>query len=98
MKSQEVLWGKDEVYVDGSRELLQEAYGNAVTIENREAYGAEHREIKYIGTIQKKDRLYKYYKDDEGDYWYRTLIQTPHGPISMYEHIFGRKEKVRYRF
>lgn len=88
----------DAVYMYGSRPLLEVAERNAYSIENMEGHEAQNREVTYIGTIQRKNRLYMMYKDSAGDYWYKVMIQTPQGAISEYQSIFGKREKRRYRF
>lgn len=95
----DIAWDEDvTAYLDGSRHLLEPAFQNAYSIESRSGHGAEDLEVEYIGTIQKKNRLYLMYMDSVGDYWYKTLIQTTQGSKTLYQAIFGRKEKKKYRF
>lgn len=94
-----IAWDEDAtVYLDGSRHQLESAFKNAYSMENMSGHGAEDLEVEYIGTIQKKNRLYLMYMDSVGGYWYKTLIQTPQGSKSLYQAIFGRKEKLKHRF
>lgn len=44
------------------------------SIESMAAFGAENREVELIGECIKGDRKYVFYKDTEGDCWYRTLL------------------------
>ena len=94
-----IAWDEDAaVYLDGSRHLLEPAFKNANSIENMAGHGAEGVEVEYIGTVQKKNRLYLLYMDSVGGYWYKTLIQTPQGSQTLYQAIFGRKEKIKHKF
>ncbi|MCD8329626.1 MAG: hypothetical protein LUC27_02900 [Lachnospiraceae bacterium] len=51
---------------------LSEARKKAWSIENMAAHGAENREVKYLGTERKNGITYDYYRDEAGDYWYRS--------------------------
>lgn len=68
-----------------------ELFENAISIENRAHLGKGHLEIEFFKTIARGTRLYDFYKDTEGRYWYSVRIQTKDGPASEYEAIFGRK-------
>lgn len=47
-------------------ETLDEAFALAYSIENMPAHGAEGRSTRFVG------RACELYKDDKGDYWYRS--------------------------
>lgn len=49
----------------------------------------------YIGKRIMDDRVFLFYQDASGNYWYKTRIITENGIVSEYEAIFGRKEKRR---
>lgn len=38
-------------------------------------HGAEGRKVEYIGTTIEGKKYYIFYKDDHGDYWYRSKLQ-----------------------
>lgn len=71
---------------------LEKAWQEAYSIESREGHGADDRDIKYIGHIQNESRIYLFYKDTNGDYWYRVKIQTPEG-IFDEQAIFGKGKR-----
>lgn len=80
--------------------LLKEAW----SYENREGWGKEELETKYVGTVKRKEYLYDLYVDTEGGYWYKTRMITDHGVISAHEATFGypynewkRRKKRRKR-
>lgn len=49
---------------------------------------------EYIGEIQKKNRIYRFYKSENGKYWYATRICIGIQEMSEYEAIFGRRKKT----
>ena len=50
--------------------------------------------LEYIGEIRKKDRIYRFFRSDNGKYWYSTRICTRNQELSEYEAIFGWKKKM----
>ncbi len=62
--------------------------------ENMASHGAEDSELTYIGSeIKDNGRVYDYYVDDQGRYWYRNRIRLPNSQIvTMEQHIFGREK------
>ena len=56
-------------------EGLQNAWENAISIESIKNYGLSKYGLKYIGKIEKGDRTYFFYKDENGGYWYRTDLR-----------------------
>lgn len=53
-------------------ETLDEAFALAYSIENMPAHGAEGRSTRFVGCVTKGGRTYELYRDDEGDYWYKS--------------------------
>lgn len=45
-----------------------------------------------IGRREYGDRLYIFYRDAAGGYWYRVQIKTAAGYVSEREAIFGRRK------
>ena len=75
---------------------LQRAKENAYSIENMAAHEAEGRRTEYIGQIDHGTYIHLYYKDEAGDYWYKTKIRMADGTIlDEKEAIFGTKKKRR---
>lgn len=89
-------------YREISEKDLQEAQGNAYSIENMAAHGAENRKIEYVGSARGKSNpkiVYDYYKDSAGSYWYECRAEVNGRLVSMDRYIFGKeivKEK-KYR-
>lgn len=82
---------------------LQKAYQRAYSLECREGWETENRNIEYIGSTEKENgRITDYYKDSAGDYWYSTRYRRKTGEIvSMETFIFGsgfqKRERERRR-
>lgn len=82
---------------------LQKAYQRAYSLECREGWEAENRNIEYIGSTEKANgRITDYYKDSTGDYWYSTRYRRETGEIVSAEtFIFGagfqKRERERRR-
>lgn len=45
----------------------------------------------YIGSVERGERVFQLYKDNAGQYTYKTMFKSPRGLITEEEHIFGRK-------
>ncbi len=80
---------------------LQKAYQRAYSLECREGWEAENRNIEYIGS-KENGRITDYYKDSAGDYWYSTRYRRKTGEmVSMETFIFGsgfqKRERERRR-
>lgn len=60
------------------------------------AYGVDGLETKYIGSeITDGGRVYDYWIDEQGRYWYETRMRLPNGQIvSMEKYLFGT-ENIR---
>lgn len=79
-------------------ENLDEYLKNAFSIENMAGHDAEGREVKEIGSIIKGKRKFIIYKDSEGAYWYKSLIDIGSGSFAEEEiAIFGRTINKRHR-
>lgn len=98
-----------------SPEMLLAVGGNAWSMENMEAHGAGGRAVEYMGSRMEDDpdpegrerKVFDYYRDSQGDYWYKTRVLPPAGEIvSMEKYLFGYEprrgtgtlgKKQRYR-
>lgn len=77
---------------------LQKAKDNAYSIENMAGHEAEGRRTEYIGQIDHGSYIHLYYKDEAGDYWYKTKIRLPDDSIvDPEEAIFGKSKGRRKR-
>lgn len=54
-------------------------------------------QLERVGEAQEGNRIYIYYRDAMGRYWYRNMIMTDQGPVSEYEAIFGLGRRARRR-
>lgn len=71
---------------------LQKAWEQANSIENMAAHEAEGRSVEYIGSRAVGHRIYNFYRDDTGDYWYQVRILLTTGDlVSETEAIFGHE-------
>lgn len=79
---------------------LQIAWEQAYSIENMAAHEAEGRPVEYIGSEAFGHRIYDFYRDDTGDYWYQVRILLTTGElVTERDAIFGqKKESVGKRF
>lgn len=88
-------------------ELLQVIGGDAWSIENMEGHEAGDRKVTYIGSRQggyldnhRKNgrKIYDYYRDTVGAYWFRNRALLPSGEIvSMEVYLFGREARYMRR-
>ncbi|MBU9728287.1 hypothetical protein [Diplocloster modestus] len=51
---------------------LQIAWERAISIESIGNYGGDKYGLEYIGGINRNEKIYKFFKDDEGRYWYSS--------------------------
>ena len=51
--------------------------------------------LNEAGREQIGKRIYIYYCDSAGQYWYRNLIETDQGIATEYEAIFGKRKAER---
>lgn len=83
-------------------EVYQEAYRKAWSLESMEAHLKERagyyhrgqidlRPVEYIGSREDADgRIWDFYQDEEGDFWYMNRWRMPDGHIgSAEEKLFG---------
>ena len=68
--------------------------GNAWSIES---LPEDAGQLERVGEAQEGNRIYIYYRDAMGRYWYRNMIMTDQGPVSEYEAIFGSRKISRRR-
>lgn len=99
-----------EEYKEIPPALLKIAYSSAWSIECMEAHNSAGRKVEYIGSglggylDGKKEsgtRIYDYYRDNEGAFWFKNRAMLPSGEIvSMERYLFkreGAERKRRYR-
>lgn len=73
---------------------LQNAWEQAYSMENMAAHEAEGRQAEYVGSMSKGKRIYDFYRDDAGAYWYLVRIILVTGEVvPEQEAIFGKKKK-----
>ena len=71
-------------------EMLDIAWAEARRIESiKEGDGRPEER----GEIRKNDRIYRFYKSEDGKYWYAARICIGAQEMSEYEAIFGRRKK-----
>ena len=85
-------------YCELDKDLYAQISGIAWSIQNMAGHGAEGRSTEYIGSVTAKDNVvFDFYKDTEGDYWYRTRKRLESGEIvSMDMYLFGFEPGKRY--
>lgn len=76
-------------------EHLESCLKKARSYESRDAYGAAGVTTVLIGTVMDGKYVRDIYKDTDGNYWYKTRVQTAKGIVSEYEAIFGHPEKTK---
>ncbi|WP_141709470.1 hypothetical protein [Eisenbergiella tayi] len=61
-------------------------------MENMAGHEAEGRPVEYIGSRAVGHRIYDFYRDDTGDYWYQVRILLTTGElVSETDAIFGHE-------
>lgn len=81
-------------YPNMKKDRLLQAKGQDYSMENRAAHEAADRRIEYIGSLLQGNRIYDYYEDDEGGYWFENRMYLPNGTaVPEEEYIFGRRRK-----
>lgn len=87
-----------EIFVIDFKILSRIKKSECYSVENMAGHEAEGRSLEYVGSeIQDSGRVYDYYLDNTGAYWYRTRMRTRKEIVSMEEYIFGRKTKRKPR-
>lgn len=74
---------------------MKEAWTNAASVES---YDGDVSDLEEVGRRQSQTQVEKefiFYRDKNGNYWYRVEFLTDTGRLSEYERIFGRKQKKR---
>ncbi len=65
-------------------------------MENMAAHEAEGRQVEYIGSMSRGKRIYDFYRDDSGAYWYMVrVLLTNSNLVSETEAVFGHELKRR---
>ena len=84
-----------DIFLISARDLLAVKKSECWPKECMEAHGAAGRETTYIGSrLEDSGKVWDYYVDDIGMYWYSTRWREPDGRIiSMEEHICPEKFK-----
>lgn len=87
--------------------LLEKAKKNARSVESMEGYGAGGHKPDYTGSEisgyldndeRKGQKIFDYYEDSAGAYWYKVRALLPDGRIvSMEAYLFGKEEKEMRR-
>lgn len=75
---------------------LEECLKAAWSYENREEHES-YGTTTFVGTVQRGNRLYDLYVDENRNYFYKTRIIAGRDVVSEYEAIFGHPEKKRNR-
>lgn len=80
--------------MEEAEELKKIQEAGAWSMENMAAHGAGGRDTTYIGSDIQGRRIFDYYRDSAGCYWYRNRIVLSDGTaVSEKEAIFGKKGK-----
>lgn len=77
-----------------TQQSLIECMDKAYSYESRAGWDADNLSTKYVGSVRNGNRIYNIFVDTNGNYWYKTHIDTEDGIVSEYEAIFGHKEKI----
>lgn len=79
---------------------LQNAWEQAYSMENMAAHEAEGRQVEYIGSASKGKRIYDFYRDDAGAYWYlvRIILVDGRSGSRTRGHIWTKKKRSGKRF
>lgn len=72
---------------------LQRAWEDARSIESKPEDAGQ---IEPVGEEIKGNRIYLFYVDGAGQYWYRVNVRTENGVVSEKEAIFGKKGEKRH--
>lgn len=85
-------------YKEIGKELLNAIKGQVWSIENMEGHDAGERSTEYIGSKVTGNKVYDYFRDSFGAYWYGTRAIVENQIVSTEMRIFGheiRKERRR---
>lgn len=81
--------------------LNKEVTVNEIEIAIREAYSLRDDNstgMKEVYRREKNGRISIFYKDSEGNYWFKTKYRKNGEIVSEEEYIFGRKIKKERRY
>lgn len=73
---------------------LTKARNNAFSIQS----APEDASFIYIGDVTEDGWIYRYYRDCEGNYWFRTYVITERGAVTLHEYVHGTKEPYMGRW
>lgn len=68
-------------------------WNNAASLES---YGGDIGDLEEVGRMTsevQKEKEYIFYRDKNGNHWYKVEFIIDRGRLSEYEYIFGRKPK-----
>ena len=74
---------------------MKEAWSNAESIES---YDGISGDLEKVGRQQSRaciEKEFVFYRDQNGNYWYRVEFRKGNTRLSEYEYIFGKKPKKR---
>lgn len=75
-------------------EDLSKAWEQAWSLESIDAHEAAGRSMEYIGSREKGNRIYDFFLDNAGYYWYRVRIRLTDGrTVTEEEDVFGHRVK-----
>ena len=67
---------------------LETAWKSAFSIQSK----TEDRTVSNIGTVEQDDGwIYRFFKDNEGEYWFDIWIRKGGEVITLEESVFGKK-------
>ena len=71
---------------------LDKAWEQAWSLENIDAHEEAGKNQEYIGSREKGNRIYDFFEDDRGHYWYRVRIRLTDGQaVPEEEGVFGHR-------
>lgn len=71
---------------------LKEAWKNAFSIQSM----PEGRNPVFIGEVEESDGwIYKFYKDQQNDYWFDTLIRKDGEVMTLHQAVRGKRVNRR---
>ncbi|HJC25393.1 MAG TPA: hypothetical protein H9761_17125 [Candidatus Eisenbergiella merdavium] len=77
-------------------EDLRKAWEQAWSLENIDAHEEAGKATQYIGSMEKGRRIYDFFQDDTGHYWYKVRIRLTDGQaVSEENAIFGHAIRNR---
>ena len=83
---------------------LDRAWDQAWSLENIDAHEEAGKSPEYIGSREKGNRIYDFFEDDRGHYWYRVRIRLTDGQgrsrrgrrFRTPDQAFGKETKETY--